>query len=72
MSIFTNTFPMADLYLSSGVSSRGSYFYSLGNPPHEVPSPGGNIYPHVSNPCHVAFSSQAAFSVSMPLQPFMN
>jgi hypothetical protein len=72
MSIPTNTFPMADLCLSSGVSSGGSYFYSMGNPPHEVPSPGGNIYPHVSNPCHVAFSSQAASSVSMPLQPFMN
>jgi hypothetical protein len=44
----------------------------MGNPPHEVPSPGGNIYPHMSNPCHVAFSSQVASSVSMPLQPFMN
>jgi hypothetical protein len=72
MSVPTKTFPMADLRLSSGVSSGGSYFYSMGNPPHEVPSPGGKIYPHMSNPCHVAFSSQVASSVSMPLQPFMN
>jgi hypothetical protein len=67
-----NTFPMADLRLSSGFSSGGSYFYSMGNPPHEVHSPEGNIYPHMSNPCHVAFSSQAASSVLMPLQPFTN
>jgi hypothetical protein len=72
ISIPTNTFPMADLRLSSGVSSGGSYFYSMGNPPHEVPSSGGNIYPHMSNPCHVTFSLQAASSVLMPLQPFMN
>jgi hypothetical protein len=72
LSVPTNTFPMEDLHLPSGVSSRGDYFYSMVNPPHEVPSPGGNIYPHVSNPCHVAFSSQAASSVSMTLQPFMN
>jgi hypothetical protein len=72
MSVPTNDFPMEDLHLSSGVSSRGSYFYSMGNPLHEVPSSGGNIYPHMSNPCHVTFSSQAASSVSMPLQPFMN
>jgi hypothetical protein len=72
MSVPTNTFPMEDLHLSSGVSSSGSYFYSMGNPPHELPSPGGNIYPHMSNPCHVSFSSQAASSVSIPLQPFMN
>jgi hypothetical protein len=67
-----NTFPMEDLHLSSGVSSRGSQFYSMGNPLHEVPSSGGNIYPHLSNPCHVTFSSQATSSVMMPLQPFMN
>jgi hypothetical protein len=50
----------------------GSQFYSMGNPLHGVPSSGGNIYPHMSNPCHVTFSSQAASSVMMPLQPFMN
>jgi hypothetical protein len=72
MSVPTNTFPMADLRLSSGVSSEGSYFYSMGNPPHEVPSSGGNIYPHMSNPCHVAFSLQVTSLVLMPLQPFMN
>jgi hypothetical protein len=72
ISVPTNTFPMVDLHLSSGVSSGGSHFYSMGNPPHKFPSPGGNIYPHISNPCHVAFSSQEASSVSMPLQPFMN
>jgi hypothetical protein len=65
-------FPMADLRLSSSVSSRAIWFYSMGNPLHEVPSSGGNIYPHLSNPCHVAFSSQAASSVMMHLQPFMN
>jgi hypothetical protein len=72
MSVPTNTFPMADLYLPSGISSRGNYFYSMGNPPYEVPSSGGNIYPHMSNPCHAAFSSQEDSLVSMPLQPFMN
>jgi hypothetical protein len=72
MSIPTNTFPMVDLHLSSGVLSTGSYFYSMGNPPHEVPSPGGNIYPHMSNPWHATFSLQAASSMSMPLQPFTN
>jgi hypothetical protein len=72
MSVPTNTSPMADLRLPFGVSYGKSYFYSMGNPPHKVPSSGKNIYPHMSNPCHVAFSLQAASSVSMPLQPFMN
>jgi hypothetical protein len=72
MSVPTIMFPMVDLRLSSGLSSRGIYFYSMGNPPHEVNSSGGNIYPHMSNPCHVTFSSQAASSVTIPLQPFMN
>ena len=72
MSVPKNTFPMVDLHLSSRISSGESYFCSIGNPLHKVPSSGGNIYPHMSNPCHVAFSSQAASSMSMPLQPFMN
>jgi hypothetical protein len=72
MLVPTNTFPMANLHLSSGVSFGGSYFCSMGNPPHDIPSSEGNIYPHMSNPCHVTFSSQVASSVSMPLQTFMN
>jgi hypothetical protein len=72
MSVPMNTFPMADLCLPFGVSSRRSYFCSMGNLLHEVPSSGGNIYPHVSDPCHIALSSQVASSVSMPLKPFMN
>jgi hypothetical protein len=72
MSVPMNAFPMANLHLSSGVSSGGIQFYSMGNPLHEVPSSGGNIYPHLSNPCHVAFSLQATSSMMMPLQPFMN
>jgi hypothetical protein len=72
MLIPMNTFPMADLHPSSGVSSGGSYFCSMGNPLHKVPSSGGNIYPHMSNPCHAAFSLQASSSVSMPLKPSMN
>ena len=72
MPVPTNTFPMTDLHFSSGVSSGGSQFYSMGNPLHEVSSSRGNIYPHLSNPCHVAFSSQTTSSVTMPLQPFMN
>jgi hypothetical protein len=72
MSVPKNTFPMDDPYLSSGASSEGSYFCSMGNPLHKVPSSGGNIYPHMSNPCHDAFSLQVNSSVSMPLQPFMN
>jgi hypothetical protein len=40
------------------------------NPLHGVPLSRGNVYPHMSNPYNVAFSSLAAFT--MPLQPFMN
>jgi hypothetical protein len=69
MSVPTNTFPMADLHLPSGVSSRGNYFYSMGNPPYEVPSSGGNIYPHMSNPFHAAFSSQAIPWCRCPYNP---
>jgi hypothetical protein len=72
MSVPMNTFPMVDLRLSSGVSSGGSYFYSMGNPLHEVSSSRGNIYHHMSNPYHVTFYSQAASSVLMSLHPFMN
>jgi hypothetical protein len=72
MLVHINSFLMVDLLLSSSVSSGGSRFYIMGNPLHGVPSFGGNIYPHLSNPCHVAFSSQASSSVMIPLQPFMN
>jgi hypothetical protein len=68
----TNGFSMEDIHLPSGLSFGGSEFYSMGNPLHEVPSSRGNIYPHLSNPCHVAFSLQVASSVMMPLQLFMN
>jgi hypothetical protein len=44
----------------------------MGNPLHEVPSSGGNMYPHMNNPYHAFVSSQTSTSVSMPLQPFMN
>jgi hypothetical protein len=44
----------------------------MGNPLQEFPLSGGKIYPHMSNPCHVAFSSQVDSSVLMPLHPFMN
>jgi hypothetical protein len=57
MSVPTNAFPMEDIHFSPGVSSKGSQFYSMGNPLHEVPSSRGNIYPHLSNPFHVASSS---------------
>jgi hypothetical protein len=72
MSVPTSIFPMENLHLSSGVSSRGSYFYSMGNPLHKVPSSGGNMYPHSNNPYHAFVSSQKSTSMSMPLQPFMN
>jgi hypothetical protein len=72
MPVPTNAFPMTNLRLSSGVSSRGIYFYSMGNPLYEAPSSVGNIYPDMCNPCNFTFSSHAASSVSMPLQPFMN
>jgi hypothetical protein len=72
MPVPTNVFPMVDLHLSSGVLSEGSQFYSMGNPLHKIPSSGGNIYPHLSNPCHVILSLQAYSSMAMPLQPFMN
>jgi hypothetical protein len=38
MMVPTNAFPMAYLHLSSGDSSKGIHFYSMGNPLHEVPS----------------------------------
>jgi hypothetical protein len=72
MLVPTNAFLMMNLSLTSGVSFGGIQFYCMGNPLQRVPSYGGNIYPHMSNPYHVAFSSQAASSVMMPLQHFMN
>jgi hypothetical protein len=68
----TNDFIMEKIPLTSGVSSGGSQYYSMGNPPHEVPFFWGNIYPHMSNPYYVAFSLQVASSTMIPLQPFMN
>jgi hypothetical protein len=67
-----NTFLMENLPLTYGVPSGGSQFYSMGNPPHRFPSFGGNIYPHMSNPYHAAFSSHAASSMMIPLQTFMS
>jgi hypothetical protein len=72
MAVPMNDFIMTELLLSSGVSSRGSQFYSMGNSLHGVSSSRGNIYPHLSNPCHVSFSSPAVSLVMMPLQTFMN
>jgi len=72
MIVPTYTFPMAILPLTSGASSGVSQFYSMEDPLHEVPSSQGNVYPHLSNPFHVDFSSQADSSVMIPLQPFMN
>jgi hypothetical protein len=72
MSAPMNAFPMADLHLSFGVPSGGNPSYIMGNPPHEAPSSGGNIYPHMSNHFHVTFSVQVASSVMMPLQPVTN
>jgi hypothetical protein len=72
MLVPTNAFLMENLPMSFGVPSRGSQFYSMGNPLHRVPSSGGNIYPHLSNPCHISFSLQEDSSVMIPLQPFMN
>jgi hypothetical protein len=55
-SVPMKNFITANLLLSFGVSSRGSQFYSMGNPLQGVLSFGGNIYPHLRNPCHVTFS----------------
>jgi hypothetical protein len=63
MSVPMTTFPMEDFCLPSGVSSVGIYFFSMGNPPREFPSFGGNIYPHSINPYHDLVSSQAASSM---------
>jgi hypothetical protein len=62
MSIPTNAFIMENPPLSSSVSSRGSHFYSMGNPQHRFNSSGGNVY----NPYHVSSTSM------VPLQPIMN
>jgi hypothetical protein len=61
MLVPTNYFLMENLPLTSGVSSRGVIFIVWETPYMEVPSSGGNIYPHMSNPYHVTFSSQAGF-----------
>jgi hypothetical protein len=53
----TNVFLMENLPITSGVSSCGSQFYSMRNYLHGFPSSGRNIYPHMSNPYHVTFSS---------------
>jgi hypothetical protein len=66
----TYNFIMMNPSLSYGVSSRGSQFYSMGNPLHKVHSFGGNAYSHVSNPYNVALSSQE--TSLMPLYPFIN
>jgi hypothetical protein len=58
--------------LPLGLSYGENQFYSSGYPLYGTPSQGGNIYPHMSNPCHVTFPSQENSSVSFPLQPFMN
>jgi hypothetical protein len=71
MSIPMNDFPMVDLHISFGIPSKGSQLYSMENPLHEVPSSRGNIYPHMSNPCHVAFSLQMACLVTIPFILFM-
>jgi hypothetical protein len=68
----TNTFPITDLHLSSSISYGGSQFYIPGYPLHGIPSFGGNLYPHLSNPCHDFFSLQTFDSVMMPLQTSMN
>jgi hypothetical protein len=44
----------------------------MGYPLHRVPSSGGKIYPHLSNPHHDIFSSQTPSLMTMPLQPAMN
>jgi hypothetical protein len=71
-SIPMNYFIMANLSLTSGVSSGESQFYGMGNPKHRVPSIGGNIYPHMNNPYHVSFSLQVYFLRIAPLKPFMS
>jgi hypothetical protein len=58
----TNNFIMKNPPLSFGVPSGGIQFHSMGNPQHEVPSSGGNVY----NPYHATYVGM------VPLQPFMN
>jgi hypothetical protein len=72
MHVPTNSFIMENLPPTSGIISGGNQFYNIGNPLHKVSSSRGNAYPHMGNPYHITFSSQAAPSVMMPLQPFMN
>jgi hypothetical protein len=72
MPVSTNTLPMASLHLSSGISYRGSQFYSTGYPLHRIPSSGGNIYLHLNNSCHAFFSSKTSTLVMMPLQNSMD
>jgi hypothetical protein len=72
MPVPTNTFPMTDLHLSYSISYRWSRFYGMGYPIHGISSPGGIVYPHLSNPCHDVFSSQTSASVMMHVQTSMN
>jgi hypothetical protein len=54
------------------IKSGGKQFYNIGKPPYRVSSFGGNVYPHMGNLYHIAFSSQASPSIMIPLQTFMN
>jgi hypothetical protein len=57
MPVPTNTFPMEDPHISSGISYGGNHFYGTFYPLPGTHSHGGNIYPHLNNPYHVFFSS---------------
>jgi len=72
MRVPMNTFPMEGPHMPSSISYKGNHFYGSGYPLHGTPSHGGNIYPHLNNPCHTCVSSQTSASVMMPIQTSMD
>jgi hypothetical protein len=54
------------------ITSGWNQFSNMRNPPHGVPSSGGNGYPHMDNPYHITFSLQAFPSGMIPSQPFIS
>jgi hypothetical protein len=72
MSVPMNTLPMEGLHVSSGISYRGNQCYGIGYPLHGTPPYGGNIHPHLNNPCHAFVSSQIFSSVMILVQTSMD
>jgi hypothetical protein len=54
------------------ITLRWDQFSNIRNPLHKVNSLGGSGYPHMDNPYHITFSSQAFPYGMKPSQPFIS